>query len=94
MDFHVPGRDTAPDGTGAVDHAGFAELLENIRARLRALGLVAAPEQVDAAALDIVQDVASFTLAWAECDEGDATNTIAIAAPPPRLTVPHDNVRG
>lgn len=94
MDFHVPGRDAAPDGTGAADHAGFAELLESIRARLRALGLVAAPEQVDAAALDIVQDVASFTLAWAECDEGDANNAAAIPAPPPRLAVPHDEVHG
>ena len=53
------------------DQPGFASLLERIQQRMDALGVSAPADVVNAAALDIAQDVARFTLDWVEGDVGD-----------------------
>ena len=68
MQILMPARDFMSAGTDPEDQPGFASLLERIQQRLDALGVSVPAEQVNAAALDIAQDVARFTLDWVEGD--------------------------
>ena len=68
MQILMPARDFMSAGTDPADQPGFASLLERIQQRLDALGVSVPADQVNAAALDIAQDVARFTLDWVEGD--------------------------
>jgi hypothetical protein len=79
MQILKPARDFMSAGNGQsdeqVDQPGFASLLDRIQQRMDALGVSAPAEAVNAAALDIAQDVARFTLDWVEGDVGDVPET-------------------
>jgi len=79
MQILKPARDFMSAGNGQNDEQGdqpgFASLLERIQQRMDALGVSAPAEAVNAAALDIAQDVARFTLDWVEGDVADAPET-------------------
>ena len=72
MQILMPARDFMSAGTEPNDlpgdQPGFARLLERIQQRMDLLGVSAPVEEVSAAALDIAQDVARFTLDWVEGD--------------------------
>ena len=72
MQILTPGRDLLSAGYETGDQPGFATLLERIQHRIGTLGLSAPAEAVSAAALDIAQDVARFTLDWVEGEPDDA----------------------
>jgi len=76
MQILMPARDFMSAGTDPEDQPGFASLLERIQHRLDALGVSVPADQVNAAALDIAQDVARFTLDWVEGDGGAAADHV------------------
>jgi hypothetical protein len=66
MDILPSALDSRIGATSSDDDPGFSDLVARITRRLHALGTQASQEQLDATVLDLVQDVAKFTLAWAE----------------------------
>lgn len=66
MQILIPAHQLTVADADVGDQAGFASLMERIQNRLGTLGLSAPAEAVSAAALDIAQDVARFTLDWVE----------------------------
>lgn len=85
MQILMPARDFMAAGTerdqreqhdSPADQPGFAKLLDRIRERMDSLGVSAPADMVTAAALDIAQDVARFTLDWVEGDAGVPPNEI------------------
>jgi hypothetical protein len=66
MDILLSALDSRVDATADPIDPGFADLVSRVTRRLNTLGTPAAPEQLDAVVLEVVQDVAQFTLAWAD----------------------------
>ncbi len=64
------GADSAADSTAEDDDPGFVALVSRVTQRIVALGIEASDAAVNAAALALVQDVAEFTLSWAEPEDG------------------------
>ena len=62
----APTTAAVPHGAVPGDAAEFTELLQRVRALIRTLAPSASLERAERVALDIVQDVARFALAWAE----------------------------
>ena len=60
------GANSAADLAAEHDDPGFVALLTRVTQRIVALGTGASSADVDAAAIALVQDVAQFTLSWAE----------------------------
>ena len=60
------GTDTLDGSTTDHDDPGFVELVGRVTRRIVGLGTVVPSDEVSAAVLSIIQDVAQFTLSWAE----------------------------
>lgn len=70
MDILLSALDPRVDATTDADDPGFADLVARVTRRLNAPGILANPTQLDAAVIAVIQDVAQFTLAWAEPEDG------------------------
>lgn len=64
--------DSRTDSASEDDDPAFIALLSRVTQRITALGTGASAAEVNAAALALVQDVAQYTLSWAE-PEGAAS---------------------
>jgi hypothetical protein len=76
MDILLSALDSRVDADSEPCNAGFADLVARVTQRIDALGTPAPGTDVSATVLDVVQDVAQFTLAWAEPE-----NTAAAQSP-------------
>jgi hypothetical protein len=70
MDILPPALDCRTNTTADSDDPEFTELVERVTGRLSALGTPAAQAIIRATVLEVIQDVAHFTLAWAEPADG------------------------
>jgi hypothetical protein len=66
MDILPSALDSRIDPVSSHDDPAFSDLVARITHRLAALGLQADAERLHTTILEVVQDVAHFTLAWAE----------------------------
>lgn len=60
------GADSVEESATNIDDPEFVELVLRATRRIVALGTEASVAEINAAALAVIQDVAQFTLAWAE----------------------------
>jgi hypothetical protein len=70
MDILPSALDSRVGAVAGDDDPGFSELVARVTNRLHLLGIPADSDELRAAVLDVVQDVAQFTLAWAEPESG------------------------
>jgi len=76
MDILRSALESGADSNRQHDEPGFVALVTRVTRQIVALGVTAESAEVDAASLALIQDVAQFTLSWAEQD-GDASSSSA-----------------
>ncbi|HEY8310695.1 MAG: hypothetical protein ACHQQP_08180 [Gemmatimonadales bacterium] len=69
MDILLSALDPRAGATSEPDDPGFADLIARVTQRLDALGAQVCATELNAVVLEVVQDVARFTLSWAEPED-------------------------